>query len=108
MYTNVSTLFAEGVKNIAATPDALTGLDDRTLSHPTDSHPPLGVRLQNLGVNLDDVKLSALVVAPENPAIDSIDDHETREKRLSDAEHYLLAQLAGISIGDGADQPPPP
>ena len=67
MFTNVSKIFAN-VVSASAKPDALNGLDERRLSHPTDSHPPLSLRLQNLGVSLPEVQAAALEISPEKAA----------------------------------------
>ncbi len=93
-YTNVSALFAESVReNVAA--EALAGLDGRSLSHPTDSHPPLGLRLESLEVSLPEVQVAALDVTPADPSVELISNYEALEKELSSAEHYLLAQSIG-------------
>jgi len=105
VFSNVSKLFAEGVKEYA-TLDSLKGLDERTLPHPTDSHPPLGTRLENLGVRLDEVQAAALQVGFTHSAIELIADHEAREERLSAAEQYLLARWAGIAMDEGLAQSP--
>jgi Zn-dependent protease with chaperone function len=94
-YINVSSLFAEAAR-ANATAEALNGLDDRRLSHPTDSHPPLSVRLENLGVTLAQVETAALLVAPEHPAVNLIAEHEAIETHLSEVEHYILAKQAGL------------
>ena len=63
-----------------------------SMDHPTDSHPPLSLRLQNLGVTLGTVAQPALAVAPDNPAIVLFDAPEKLEEEISSAYQQLLAQ----------------
>lgn len=95
MFTNVSSTFAS-VVSTNAKPEALSGLDDRRLSHPTDSHPPLSTRLQNLGVSLQEVEPAALEINPTDAAIALVPDSERLEQDLTEAEHYILARSLGI------------
>ncbi len=76
------------------------GSDSRQLNHPTDTHPPLGVRLGALGFAVSDLESDALKTAPADSAITLITDYEDVEKELTDVEHYLLNPS-----GAGADQP---
>jgi Zn-dependent protease with chaperone function len=55
----------------ASTPAVLEGLGDRSVEHPTDSHPPLATRLAALGLTLADVGPAALDLRPD-PAADAI------------------------------------
>jgi Zn-dependent protease with chaperone function len=94
-FVNVSTIFAH-VTAENASPQALQGLDESRLSHPTDSHPALSVRLESLGVTLDEAQVAALAVAPPEPAVTLVADAEKLEQQLSEVEHYLLAQSLGL------------
>src|SRR3954471_3807983 len=78
---NASLTYAEAVRH-HATPAAFAGIVDPHLSHPTDSHPPLSVRLDALGITLSDVTERALTVGPREPAIALIDDYERHEQEI--------------------------
>jgi Zn-dependent protease with chaperone function len=92
---NASALFADVVASNAS-PDHLVGLDERRLAHPTDSHPPLAVRLEHLGTSLADVSARALEVAPLDPALALVEGSEALERELGAAAQLLLARRLGI------------
>jgi hypothetical protein len=96
-FVNVSSLFA-AVTGEVAQPQILEGLGDCKLSHPTDSHPPLGVRLQSLQVPLADVSQDALHVSPETPAVSLFSDFELSEEQPTDIEHSLLIQSGQVKL----------
>ena len=96
-FVNASKTYAEAVVS-SAKPDALAGITDATLSHPTDSHPPLGVRLGSLRVTLDQVSMASLAVSPADPAIDLIPESERKEEEISGAYQAILAQRLGIDL----------
>jgi Zn-dependent protease with chaperone function len=89
VFSNLSELFS-GVVGNHASPESLNGLDSRMIPHPTDSHPPLSVRLKALGFALSDVAGSALKVIPETPASSLIDKVEELEVQLSMVQQYLV------------------
>jgi len=72
---NISQGYADLVLQNAR-PEALQGIAKGRLAHPTDSHPPLAVRLQSLQIGLDDVANDALAVRPPQAAITLIPDAE--------------------------------
>jgi Zn-dependent protease with chaperone function len=88
---NASTAFAGHVKE-EANPAALQGLDDQQLAHPTDSHPPLSVRLAALGLDLAAVSEASLDITPAATALDRVPAVERLEERLSHAYQVLLAR----------------
>jgi hypothetical protein len=55
----------------AAGPSALTAAGERDIPHPTDSHPPVGQRLEALGLSSADLANAALSIDP-SPAADAI------------------------------------
>lgn len=67
-------------------------------SHPTDSHPPLSVRLNSMGIALDEVYSNGINCADSEKAIVLIDNAEPIEKELSELEHYKLAQSGQVSV----------
>src|SRR5262249_49361668 len=70
-FKNASFLFAQAAVD-AARPDVLEGIADRHTSHPTDSHPPLAVRLDSLHIDLAAVATEALAVNPTESAANLI------------------------------------
>lgn len=92
-FVNASRAYAEAVSQ-SAVPAALEGIADTQLSHPTDSHPLLSVRLQSLQVEINDVAADALAVSPAEAAITLISDAEKLEEEISYAYQLLLARVA--------------
>jgi Zn-dependent protease with chaperone function len=97
---NISQGYADLVLQNAR-PEALQGIAEGRLAHPTDSHPPLAVRLQSLQIGLDDVANDALAVRPPQAAITLIPDAEKLEEEISQVYCLLLARRLGISVGKG-------
>ena len=88
---NVCASFADLVRK-RGPETTLDAEKERHLSHPTNSHPPLGVRLAALGADLDAVSAMLQDAAPERSAVESIAQHEAIELELSEA---LFASVAG-------------
>ena len=104
---NASRVFA-GLVADAAGPRVLAGLADSRLAHPTDSHPPLAARLENLGVPLAQVSAAALEVGPAAPAVSLVADYEAVERALTAAEQALVAhELRGAAAAPVRDAPTP-
>lgn len=102
-FINVSKIFA-GVVVQSANPELFKVLDESHFSHPTDTHPPLAVRLEALGISLADITEASLAVAPSVSAIDLVPEAEKREEGLSDVFHSFLARERGISLPAANDQ----
>jgi Zn-dependent protease with chaperone function len=100
---NLSSFFAT-VANEVAEPQVLQGLGDHTLPHPTDSHPPLGVRLQALQVSLPEVSEDALRLSPDVPAVGLLSDIESSEEQLTDIEHSLLVHSGQVKVAQPEPQ----
>jgi Zn-dependent protease with chaperone function len=91
MFVNLANTFTDVVTQHAI-PDALTGIAESHLSHPTDSHPTLATRLAALQVELAQVASVAISVAPTEPAIGLVANHESVEQQIGDAYQGLIAQ----------------
>lgn len=69
-----------------------------SMSHPTDSHPALGVRLENLGESIESLASDPVSFAPSSPAISMIAKPEEVEQNLSSIYFknvsYILKRLA--------------
>ncbi len=88
-FANVSEVYALTVSQCSE-PNALDGLDAKTIPHPTDSHPPLSIRLAALGRNLLDIRLDGLNLSPRPSSNEIIDNCEKLEEQLSLMEQSLL------------------
>jgi len=95
---NVSAMFAELVAENAREP-VLLGLEDKSLSHPMDTHPPLNVRLQAIGVSLKIIEGVALDISPRGSAVHMIDDYEKLEQQLSQAQQTLMERAGEVRVG---------
>jgi Zn-dependent protease with chaperone function len=91
MLTNASAVFVSVVSQ-AASGDALTGVSEEGPSHPTDTHPPLSVRLKNVCVGIEEVLPDAAVTAPEPSAIALIDNADAVEAELTDILQALMVR----------------
>jgi len=91
---NASEIFASAASH-AAGPALLDGILERHTPHPTDRHPSLAVRLDALGVSLQDVAADALRVAPAEPAASLVPTGVLHEEALS--------LIAGLSRHPGLD-----
>jgi hypothetical protein len=94
-FVNVSKIYAEAVSR-NATAKALDGIAETHLSHPTDSDPPLSVRLQSLQTTITSVSADALNVTPVEAAIAYVPDAEKNEQEIRDAYQLLLARSLAI------------
>ncbi|MEK7279551.1 MAG: M48 family metalloprotease [Nitrospirota bacterium] len=97
-YINVSSLFADIVTH-NVTPDVLQGLDNKQLPHPTDSHPPLCLRLKALGLSLVDIEEEALKTSSDTEVLGLIVSLENLEKELTEVEHALMVESGEVEIG---------
>ncbi len=97
--TNASALFATVVSNIEAD-KALKEISEEGPTHPTDSHPSLSVRLNNLGVKLEDVTPAVAHTAPEPGALSLVAAAEPLEKELSEIEQAIMIKTGEASPGD--------
>jgi Zn-dependent protease with chaperone function len=73
-------------------PMLIKDLPKTRTSHPDDSHPPLGARLDALGVNLSDVAETARVVRPADSAALLLTDIDKLDEVLSQAHTELMAR----------------
>lgn len=94
-FVNASKMYADAVAQYAK-PDALDGIVETHLSHPTDSHPRLGVRLASLGQSINNVATAALNIRPTPAALDLLPNAEKVEEELSEAYQIILARRFGI------------
>ncbi len=101
VFVNASKTYAEAIAEHAKA-EVFEGLANTRLSHPTDSHPPLGIRLETLGISMSDVETDALNVSPASAAIDLVKQPEQLEEEISVTYQAFLARQMGIDF----DSPP--
>lgn len=65
-------------------------------SHPTDSHPPLSIRLASIGVELSAIYADGLKIPTTDIAIDLFGDPTKLEEELSEAEHFKFIQMGYV------------
>jgi Zn-dependent protease with chaperone function len=93
---NASKTYAELV-SANAKPEVLNGIAETHLSHHTDSHPPLAVRLEALGKSLEEVSVAALDVHPAQAALGLFPGAEETEQNLSETYQAILARQLRIA-----------
>ena len=92
---NVSKLYADYVAE-NSNPSSLDGLDEQCLPHPTDTHPPLKLRLEALGCTMTELAEAALMTSPSNCAIDLIDRYEEIEAELTKMDQSLMEKTGAV------------
>jgi Zn-dependent protease with chaperone function len=92
---NISQTFAD-ISAERATPGILDGVAETHLNHPTDSHPPLGVRLAALSRSVDSVESAALLVRPADAAVSLLPDAEGQEQTITTLYQLRLAEAFGL------------
>ena len=100
-FSNASRLFA-AIAQGSAEGVPLHDLDEKKVAHPTDSHPPLSVRLESLHSSVAQVAMAAVNVSPERPAIELLDEPEAIEVELSFVQQLLLCPELAHQSEDGA------
>ena len=101
MTRNLSKLFASAVKYDIKSEefsDVLSDIAEENISHPTDSHPPTGVRIQNLGVAIESFD-NSLLLTPEESSVHLIENYKELEEKLTAfQQHYYVA--LGVQVPD--------
>jgi Zn-dependent protease with chaperone function/uncharacterized tellurite resistance protein B-like protein len=101
MTRNMSKLFASTVKydvNKESLPEVLSNISLETISHPTDSHPPTGTRIQQLGFQMDSIDISLLTM-PQEASITIIEGYPTLEEKLTTLQQQYYVAL-GVQVPD--------
>ena len=84
--------------------EALTGIAETHVSHPTDTHPPLAKRLEALKMTLEKVSDSVLNVNPVDSAIELMESPEHKEEEISAAYQMILARRLGIDLDNAINE----
>jgi Zn-dependent protease with chaperone function len=98
-FVNISKTYADAVSNYA-TLEALNGIVETHLSHPTDSHPVLSKRLDALEICIKDVSKAALDVQPTKAAIEIFSVADKHEEDISEVYQAFLIQTLGMDLND--------
>lgn len=101
MTRNMSKLFASTVKydvNKEALPEVISNITQDTISHPTDSHPPTGIRIQQLGVPMESID-NSLLLMPQESGIGLIENYIELEEKLTTLQQQYYVAL-GVQIPD--------
>jgi len=91
---NISTFFC-GVSSHIPFERIKSDVESSSTSHPTDSHPPLSARLNDLGITLSELDKEDIKVN-EDTAINLIANPSEIEEELSEIEHHKMARENGI------------
>jgi hypothetical protein len=100
-FINASSYWASKMAlGLQRNPNFIAEIDTSTtdVGHPTDTHPPLGVRLNALQVPAEVFVADSANCSPLHPAIELIPEHDELEKELSDIETSILASSRAPAI----------
>lgn len=78
--------------------DIIQSTLEQTISHPTDTHPPISRRLEELDIKAEEITKDILLASP-NPAIQLVDNYDDIEQEITIFEHRLM-------VAYGLAQPP--
>jgi Zn-dependent protease with chaperone function len=102
VFINASKTYSDAI-TAHANPEVFEGLADTRLSHPTDSHPPLNIRLEMLGISLSDIETDALKINPVSAAISLVKQPEQLEEEISFMYQGILAKQMGIVLENSSN-----
>jgi Zn-dependent protease with chaperone function len=96
---NISALFAVAAEENRGSAWMRKDLNEVAPPHPTDTHPPLGTRLERLGLSIADVEEGAFTVQPEEPAAALLEKGEGLERALTELEKRRMIEAHEVSEG---------
>lgn len=97
---NLSVTFQDTIRfdvGKATAENVFDTLLDTAISHPTDTHPTLSARLQNLEISPSDIDKADLH-APAHSAIELFDRATDIEEELSKLEHQLMVAMGHVDF----------
>lgn len=103
---NLSRVFQDSAKfdvEQESLEEIMNSVLDELISHPTDTHPTLGVRLSNIDVDPALITRDKLLV-PGAPAVELIEGYGAIEEDLTTLEHKLLVAMGYVARPDGEEQ----
>ncbi len=102
-YTNVSALYAE-VAASSGKPELLDEVAATATTHPTDTHPPTGARIQAMGLSVADLKQDALIINENDSSANLLANLTAIEEELTDVEHRFLLELGAAKLPEDESQ----
>ncbi len=102
-YTNVSTFYAE-VASSSAKPELVDEVAKLATSHPTDTHPPTGQRVEALGLSVSALRNEALQIDPNSSSALLLEKVTELEEFLTDIEHRALLELGYAKLPETTSQ----
>ena len=103
---NLSTVFVDSAKyDVEHTrfDEIINAILEKTIAHPTDTHPTFGERLSGLGIASADLDMTD-ILPPEQSAIELIDNYAEIEEQLTLFEHRLRVALGQVAVPEEAQQ----
>lgn len=97
MVINASSLFATIVSGIPNA-DAFNEVSQEGPVHPTDTHPPLSVRLKSLNFSLAALETDPTTTSFENSSIQLIDNADGLERELSEIVQALIVKSGEVRL----------
>lgn len=91
-YTNVSTFYVE-VAASSAKPELVDEVAKVATAHPTDTHPPTGLRVEALGLSVAALRNDALQFEPNSCSANLLQKMTELEELLTEIEHRVLLEL---------------
>lgn len=102
-YTNVSTFYAE-VAASSAKPELVDEVAKHATSHPTDTHPPTGQRVEALGFTVSALRNEALQINQSSSSALLLDKVTELEEFLTEIEHRVLLELGYAKLPETSSQ----
>lgn len=96
-FVNASKTYAQAALE-SSSPTILDGIATTHLTHPTDTHPPLGDRLTALMMTIENVTDLALDVQPKQPALQLVPNPEQIEEEISATYQAIVARNHNIDL----------
>ncbi len=78
-------------------------ISNKSISHPTDTHPTLNERLKSLGIESKEIKKESLFV-PKDNALSLINNSKSLEEELTVLEHKYMIAVGQIKMPDEEKQ----
>ena len=91
-FPNASSQYADGAK-ASAKPELLADVLEFTSTHPTDTHPATGARIQALGLSVDELRDEALVVNPEQSSAHLFSNAVQLDEALTAIQRKALVEM---------------
>jgi Zn-dependent protease with chaperone function len=104
---NMSRLFADRIRyDIDPTklPEAISHLLEERIPHPIDTHPPIGARLEALGLSPTSIDPQKLMPPGETCGADLVDGLPTCEEELTTLEHRIAVTVGAASVPENRER----